>query len=251
MSTLSDHLQHEKTLRGGRLTEGVVRIGDTVRRPSTANSDFVARLLHHLHAVGFGGAPEYLGQDERGRDMLRYLPGWVPARFQHFTDDTVAAAGRLLRAFHDATRGSALVSGTSVVCHHDAGPNNVVFQNGCPVAFIDFDMAAPGPALDDVGYMGWTWCVSCKPARGPASLQARQVRILADAYGLQRDERDGVFDAMLARQRRNIQFWHERLEGNCAGLAALEAQIIDRIEWSKRELQYTESYRLLFLEALR
>jgi Ser/Thr protein kinase RdoA (MazF antagonist) len=148
--------EHEEILIGGRLTQRVVRVGNTIRRPSTDVSGFVAKLLNHLESAGFASAPKYLGQDERGRDMLSYISGWVPAKFQYFTDDQIVEAGRLLRRFHDATRGSPLVSGASVVCHHDVGPNNVVFQNGRPFAFIDFDMAAPGPALDDVGYMAWT-----------------------------------------------------------------------------------------------
>lgn len=36
----------EVPLRGGRVTTGVVRVGDTVRRPATDASPFVADLLH-------------------------------------------------------------------------------------------------------------------------------------------------------------------------------------------------------------
>jgi aminoglycoside phosphotransferase (APT) family kinase protein len=251
MNMQSAYHEQEETLTGGRLTQGVVRIGDTVRRPATDASGFIGRLLNHLESAGFAGAPKYLGKDEQGRDTLSYISGWVPAKFQYFNDDQILDAGRLLREFHDATRGSALVSGVSVVCHHDVGPNNAVFQNEHPVAFIDFDMAAPGPALDDVGFMAWTWCVSSKHERAPAARQARQVRLLADAYGLQSGERVEVFDAMLERQRRNVQFWLERLDARNAMLTTSEAQVFDRVEWSKRELQYTESKRLLFLEALR
>lgn len=40
------------------------RVGDTVRRPTHANSDFVARLLTHLEQVGFRATHHYLGIDE-------------------------------------------------------------------------------------------------------------------------------------------------------------------------------------------
>jgi thiamine kinase-like enzyme len=251
MGMQSDCHEQEETLTGGRLTPGVVRVGDTVRRPATDVSGFVASLLNHLESAGFAGAPKYLGQDEQGRDTLSYISGWVPAKFQYFTDDQIFAAGKLLREFHNATRDSAMVSGMSVVCHHDVGPNNTVFHNERPVAFIDFDMAAPGPALDDVGFMAWTWCVSSKLARAPAARQARQVRLLVDAYGLQAEERAEVFDAMLDRQKRNVQFWLKRLDGRNAMRNTSDTQIFDRMEWSKHELQYTESKRWLFLEALR
>ena len=69
----------------------------------------------------------------------------------------MAAAGSLLCAFHDATRGSRLAGRNPVVCHHGPGPNNTVFVDNRPVAFIDFDTAAPGDALEDLGYMTWTW----------------------------------------------------------------------------------------------
>jgi hypothetical protein len=51
----------ETRLSGGRVTDGVVRIGDTVRRPAKDNSPFVRELLSHLTAQGFDGAPRYLG----------------------------------------------------------------------------------------------------------------------------------------------------------------------------------------------
>jgi hypothetical protein len=60
----------EIPLRGGRVTHGVVRVGDTVHRPATANSEFVARLLQHLALQGFAGAPAPLGTEELGRDVL-------------------------------------------------------------------------------------------------------------------------------------------------------------------------------------
>ena len=40
-------------LSGGRMTDGVVRVGQTVRRPSGPNSEFVRKLLQHLETAGF------------------------------------------------------------------------------------------------------------------------------------------------------------------------------------------------------
>ncbi|MGW1786136.1 hypothetical protein ACWCQQ_44745 [Streptomyces sp. NPDC002143] len=121
-------------LRGGRITEGVVRIGDTVRRPASAASPFVASLLDLLESRGFAGAPRYLGRDQAGRDTFSFVPGWVPSKFRPWTDAQVAAAGVLARAMHEVTRGSDLAGQRQVVCHHDLGPNNAVFQDETPVA---------------------------------------------------------------------------------------------------------------------
>ncbi len=239
----------EEPLLGGRLTHGVVRIGDTVRRPASANSAFIKSLLCHCEKVGFTGVPRCFGLDEHGRDIFSYIPGWVPAKFQYFTDVQVHDAGKLLRAFHDVTQNSALVSGGQVICHHDAGPNNVVFQNSRPVAFIDFDMASAGNAIDDLSYMAWTWCISSNPHRGPATIQARQVRILTDAYGLLAAERDFVVDAMLERQSENVQFW-SNLPQTLTALTLGKSQMVDRINWSKCEMAFTESHRRIFNEAL-
>lgn len=52
---------------------GVVRVGDTVRRPRTANSEFVAELLDRLAGSGLG--PQSLGTDAVGRDVFEFLDG--------------------------------------------------------------------------------------------------------------------------------------------------------------------------------
>ncbi|MGN9755732.1 aminoglycoside phosphotransferase family protein [Streptomyces sp. SD31] len=231
------------------MTRGVVRIGDTVRRPASVASPFVRDLLGLLERRGFEGAPRHLGRDESGRDVLSYVPGWVPVRLRPWTDAQVAAAGRLARAMHDATRGSDLAGRHEVVCHHDLGPNNAVFRSGdaLPGAFIDFDMAAPGSPLEDVGYMAWLWCVSSKAATRAVEVQAAQVRVLADAYGLAGPERDVLVDAMLERQARNVRFWAQ-VRARIPGLT--DRQVAERIAWSRREHAHTAEHRQVFEAAL-
>ncbi|WP_429252444.1 phosphotransferase [Paraburkholderia sp. GAS333] len=84
----------------------------------------------HLESVGYAGEPRYLG-----RDVLGYISGWVPAKFQRFASGQIAAAMLL--------RGSDLTDAHQVMFHDDPGPNNMMFQHGRPAAFIDFDFAAP------------------------------------------------------------------------------------------------------------
>src|SRR5215203_5566294 len=55
-----------------------VRVGDTVRRAAGTGSGFVRDLLVHLEAVGFDGAPRYVGIDEQGREILSWVDGDVP-----------------------------------------------------------------------------------------------------------------------------------------------------------------------------
>lgn len=226
-------------LTGGRITKGVVRIGDTVRRPTSSRS---AELLQLLERRGFTQAPRYLGQDDEGRDVLTYLHGWVPASFQRWTDDQIAALGVVLRRFHDATRGSELAGHHPVVCHHDPSPTNLVFRNDLPTALIDFDTAEPGSPLEDIGYAAWTWCIASK--YDDADRQAAQVRVLVDAYGLTERQRAAVVDATLERQLRNARFWAE------TSVVATAEQIKDRIAWSRREHAFTATNRHIFEAAL-
>lgn len=242
-------VNQEIPLTGGRITIGIVRIGDTVHRPSNAASGLVAQLLGRFEALGVTFAPRYLGQDDRGRDMLSYLPGTVPPKWQRFTDDQVGEAARLLRHFHDATRGSELVGSSPVVCHNDSGPNNFVFQDERPIAIIDFDMIAPGDPLEDIGYMAWSWCISSKPERGPTAVQAHQVRLLTDAYGLEAAGRQSVIDAVIERLERNVRFWSERLASGERTMRTVE-QIREVIEWSQREREYVMASRAEFEKAL-
>jgi Ser/Thr protein kinase RdoA (MazF antagonist) len=217
----------ETPLDGGRWTAGVVRVGDTVRRPA---SPFTGRLLTHLAARGFEGCPRYLGADERGRDVLTFIDGEVRPRWQHYDDDQVTAAARLLRALHDASRDLAHeIGGGDVICHHDPGPNNAIFRNGEPIAFIDFDFAAPGDRLQDVAYLAWSWCISTRADRGSPSAQAAQVRLLADAYQLDPAERSALPHAIESRIRRNEQFW--RAVPTVARAAEMAA-------WSRHEADF-------------
>jgi hypothetical protein len=59
----------EIPLAGGDVTEGVVRVGDTVRRPVGPHSPLVHALLAHLESVGFEGAPRFLGIDGSPRSL--------------------------------------------------------------------------------------------------------------------------------------------------------------------------------------
>ncbi|MHB8815211.1 MAG: phosphotransferase, partial [Steroidobacteraceae bacterium] len=114
-------------------------------------------ILRHLEAKGFPGAPRFLGLDDKGREVLTFLPGDVPNELGAFSDDQIAAAAELLHSLHNATTDCELRAGNEVVCHGDPSPCNCVFVDGVPSGFIDFDAAHPGTRDDDVGYAAWLW----------------------------------------------------------------------------------------------
>jgi Ser/Thr protein kinase RdoA (MazF antagonist) len=147
----------EAALKGGRTTTGVVRVGDTVRRPLKERSAFVHDVLRHLESRGFDHVPRFLGIDEKGREILTHISGTVPQQVGGFEKEQWLAAARLLRLFHDATADCGLRGEFEVICHGDPAPGNYVLRDGMPFALIDFDGAHPGKREEDVGYAAWMW----------------------------------------------------------------------------------------------
>lgn len=196
----------EIRLPGGWVNE-VVRVGETVRRPLRSRSGFVHELLRHLRARGWRGAPRFLGVDERGREMLSHIPGHVP--WQERRPPGVASrralvrVAELVRQFHDLTAGTALAGAAEVVCHNDLSPRNTVYQGPdhdlLPVAFIDWDLAAPGSRIHDVAHVCWQY-LDLGPSVTDLADAGRSLRLVCDAYGL--TGRDGLVETILWWQDR-------------------------------------------------
>ena len=209
----------EQSLKGGRTTSGVVKIGDTVHRPAGANSPFVQRLLGHFESKGFAGAPRFRGSDSSGRDILTFIPGDVPAELGNFTDTQLESAARLLREFHDATTDCELRGERQIVCHGDASPCNCVFVNGIPAAFIDFDTAHAGERREDVGYAIWLWLDLGNSDLEP-TFQARRLARFVEAYGgfALTDALPAVLDAQTELENRpgtpmGVRAWAQTCQG--------------------------------------
>ena len=220
----------EVPLSGGRITQGVVRVADTVRRPPQPNSELVRVLLAHLAALHLEIAPRYLGTDQQGREMFSYLAGDVPVELDaSFSDATLTIAAQLIRRFHDATAATELASGQEVVCHNDLSPCNFVFRSGKPVAMIDFDNAAPGTRLHDLGYAVFLW-LNLGTDGPDATEQARRIEIFCDAYGTAPGT--GIINAIETAVAANIQ----RLRAD---------ERLTDVEWWQAQLDWIEQHRQL------
>jgi hypothetical protein len=214
----------ELALTGGISTPGVVRVGDTVRRPIKADAEYTSRLLVHLEHCGISGAPRYLGVDEQGRTILSYVDGFAPPHNGfRLTEEAVRAGARLVRAVHDLTEGTPFAAGSEVASHPNLSQPNFVFRDMIPVAIIDWDGARPGTRVANLG--DFLWAFVHPAVYGDGEPAARMLRIAVDAYG---HAGTGLVDAMLDPVRRFVEDNPE------AG------------EWGTRELEYMERNAELF-----
>jgi Ser/Thr protein kinase RdoA (MazF antagonist) len=143
-------------LQGGFVNE-VLRVGDEVRRTPGERADFVHDLLTLL--ADWPGSPNYLGLDETGRERLTYIAGHVPWKSPITTPEALQSVGRLVREFHDLTAGIPLAGSEEVVCHNDLSPKNTIYtpDGAQAIAFIDWDIATPGPRIHDIAFICWQY----------------------------------------------------------------------------------------------
>jgi Ser/Thr protein kinase RdoA (MazF antagonist) len=227
-------VDEEIPLAGGARTDGIVRVGDTVRRPVRVPG--LCELLQQLERAGFDAAPRWLGVDDQGRAILSWIDGETytergrmhpyigdpPDRIL-FSETQVQAVFRLLRRFHDAF-------GDDVVCHGDFGPWNLVWRDGLPLAVIDFDQAHRGDPGEDVGY-ALRMFISYGHAHATPDELGERTRAALDAYGRPFDAA-----ALLEREYDRAEAacvqhgWHRqlaKLPAERAWLAANRGRLID------------------------
>ncbi|WP_437090449.1 phosphotransferase [Streptomyces sp. enrichment culture] len=148
-------------------------------------------LLGLLEASGWSGAPRYLGMDDEGREVLSHLEGhvaWEPQQPAAVTsDESLVTVARLVREFHDLTAGTPLAGDQEVVCHNDLSPKNTVYQSRSgelrPVAFIDWDLAAPGARVHDIAHVCWQF-LGLGPSVTDVEEVVRRMRLIVDSYEL-------------------------------------------------------------------
>jgi hypothetical protein len=194
----------EERLAGGN-TGGAVRVGDTVRRAAGPWTPAVHALLRHLEAAGFDRAPRALGFDERGREVLSYLPGDVvgtarPWPAWVYSQDALREVGGWLREFHQAVAGFVpppdavwREGGTwrpgLIVGHNDAAPYNAAWVDGRLAGFFDWDFAAPVTREYDLAFTAFSWVPlharRVVAAEGFTAFEERpaRLRLMLDAYG--------------------------------------------------------------------
>jgi aminoglycoside phosphotransferase (APT) family kinase protein len=206
----------EEPLIGDGVTPGIVRIGDTVRRPVRPFTATIHAYLSHLHGTGFTAAPIPQGIDGQGREVLSFVQGDVPREPlppETAADDVLIALARLIRTLHDASQGwtpphDAVWGGIpgadtvaigpvdgepELVSHRDYCPGNVVFRDGLPAALIDFDLAKPTTRIYDIANALYWWAPLIDPLDRPPAFTdldiPHRVAVFADAYAMTGQQR--------------------------------------------------------------
>jgi hypothetical protein len=255
----------EERLPGGRLTV-VLRAGDTVLRQSKPWSEDVQRLPAHVRSRGFLLAPEPLGFDDQGREVVRYIDGDTSATVSPWpgplwSDELLIEAGKTVADYHRAVadfvppedvhwqyRPRALVPG-EIICHHDFAPYNAVFRGTQLLGMVDWESAGPGTVHEEIAFLAWQ-LVPLRPPEPevndgghPKIDQVARLRLLLDSYGF--EDRTDFIQAIIHRveiSRSGIEeraseggraFIELRNEGHTRDMASL----IRYLEKNRRKLQ--------------
>jgi aminoglycoside phosphotransferase (APT) family kinase protein len=187
-------------LKGGINT--VLRIAETVVRPTGPHSPGVHALLKHLHDGGFTACPAVIAAGGMPQtETLSFLDGETtdyPIDDAFRTDQALTSAAKLLRQLHDATIDFSVSPNHSwllaprtpaeVICHGDFAPYNCVMVDDNVTGVFDFDTAHPGPRIADVGYAAYRWVPLTAPTNsdgwGSQGEQQRRLALFCDTYGI-------------------------------------------------------------------
>ena len=212
----------EIPLGGGNVTAGLVRVGDTVRRPTGVWTPAVHDLLAHLERKGFAGAPRALGMDAQGREMLSFAEGVAAWPWEAFrplaTDDGLQRVAQMIGAYHAAVADYRPPPGAAwstiaprrgrpdTLCHNDLAPWNLIVGPAGELTFIDWDLAAPGPRLSDLAYAAraFTPLIPHPPYEIPI---VQRLRLLRDTWELTAAE---FMEAIVWRARADLAGLRER-----------------------------------------
>lgn len=168
--------------------DGVVRVGETVRRPTGPWTPAVHALLGHLRAAGLRGVPRVHGLDARGREVLDFLPGEV-VEAELVSEQQLRELAKWTREFHEAVAGFAHpgpwrpsgVAAPGRIGHGDLAPYNVCFAGNEVAGVFDWDFAGPTTKIRELAHQAWNAVPLFRDLGAEAS--ARRVQALSDGYG--------------------------------------------------------------------
>lgn len=176
-------------------------------------------MLDQLAARRFSGSPRVYGFDDQGREILSYIEGDVvwPNHFGLVQDDrALAEIAELIAELHTITATIATEADdqwreeardhsgrAEVIGHNDLAPWNLI-RTPEGWAFIDWDLAAPGRRLWDLGWAVHTLVPLWPDSSLDDAAVVRRLSVFADAYGIAPFEWPRLLDAALERVAREV-----------------------------------------------
>jgi len=200
----------EILLAGGNASDGVVRVGSTVRKPWAESTPSVLHYMRAMRAAGID-VPKVFGQDSQGRQITEFVPGRLAMDSEPLTPSQLSRAGRLVRSIHDASQayrpetGSTWTTpiaapGAELICHNDLAPWNLLV--GDRWVFIDWDAASPSTRLWDLAYSAQAFTLN--DASADLVNAATNLKAFVDGYGASGELRTALPAAM--RQRTTAMY---------------------------------------------
>lgn len=200
----------------GFVDRGIVVDDGVVRRPRGYWSAAVHDLLRWLDRAGFSLSPKPAGLDEQF-EYLRYIEGtdqgWPLLPFIQSLDGA-RAAGTFARTLESILARYRPIEGTrwqsdggtharGPIQHGDVGPWNLLWDSarGEICGLIDWDLAGPGPAGYDAGFLAWFIIPMMDDLRAqergfePPIDRAGRLRAYCDGYGITRGEMLELIDS--------------------------------------------------------
>ncbi len=208
------------------LQNHIVFKGNHVHRLLSSWTENVHRLLHHLRESGFYAAPLPIGFDEKGKEIVTYIPGKngeFPSDAYLISETALISAAKLLRKFHDISVDFLIKQDIDhqqwllksrppfeVICHGDFAPYNVVYDNEQIIGIIDFDCAHPGTRVWDLVYALYRFAPFTNPNNtdgfGTIDEQIARAKLFLDSYDLNMTDRIGFAQLIIERLEALIDF---------------------------------------------
>ena len=192
--------QEEIPFASGESNQKVVKVGNTVRKEPSENSEFVREVMTILSSNNFQYSPKYLGIDQKGREKMTYIEG-EQMNHTEVTIDLMKQTLEVLKQFHDILSISELSGDQETVLHTDYAPWNLIVREGKLVGIIDFDKIKPGKRIYDVVYICWNLLdIGSEDSNFTEEEIFKYLPVLVEAYG--EIETSDFVDVLLSEQSR-------------------------------------------------